>query len=215
MEVVLITGTMGAGKSKSLIDDYLLGSLAEEYSRGNVSLFKHYTETRNGNYIKSRAYDDKIFPCLMADDSTNFFVGEGKKCIIIEEFHAFRPSTIENIIGKMKSNGVNLLILSGLKYYASGELWPTYSALEDLCRKYGVNFREKTTFFSKCEHPGCNNYATRHKLNPASELKLQQGTFVFSQADLSDYQFFCEECFLKANGNLDNSLYLTQHTKKK
>ncbi|MDR2777599.1 MAG: hypothetical protein LBB24_02420, partial [Rickettsiales bacterium] len=63
---------MGAGKSKSIIDDYLDGSLSDEYKSGNVSLFKHYTETRSGHCIKSRAYDDREFPCTMADDDMDF-----------------------------------------------------------------------------------------------------------------------------------------------
>jgi hypothetical protein len=204
---------MGAGKSKSVIDDYLEGSLADEYRNSNVSLFKHYTETRCGNYIKSRAYDDKVFPCIMADDNTNFFES-GSKYVIIEEFHAFRPNTIEKLIAELGTNGVDVLILSGLKYYANGNIWPTYSTVKESCERYGVNFEEKVMFYGRCGYYGCDKYATKHKLKPENELKLQQGLFVFSQADISEYQFFCDDCFLKVSENRDNSLYLTQYTKE-
>jgi hypothetical protein len=202
---------MGAGKSKTIIDDYLEGSLAAEYQRGAVDLFKHYTETRCGDYIKSRAYEDKMFPCQMVDDGVDFFRGR-KKYLIVEEFHAFVPETIERLLAGLKPNGVELLVLSGLKYYASGDIWPTYSIVEDLCRSRGIDFEEKIAFYGKCEYPDCANYAVNHKLNPANEEKLRLGLFVFSQARLQDYQFFCEECFQRLNGFRDSNLYLTQHT---
>jgi hypothetical protein len=205
---------MGAGKSKSVIDDYLEGCLADEYEKGGVDLFKHYTEIRSGSYIKSRAYDNKRFPCSMVDDNVDF-LKTGKKYIVIEEFHAFKAETIDRLIGSMEQNGIELLILSGLKYYASGDIWPTYGIVKDSCRRHGVDFEEKVTFYGKCEYPGCNNYAVNHKLSSENERKLQQGLFVFSQATLQDYQFFCEKCFQNVNGKRDNSLYLTQYTNQK
>jgi hypothetical protein len=205
---------MGAGKSRSIIDDYLEGDLAEEYKRGNVSLFKHYTETRSGGFIVSRAYRDKKFPCLMVDDGADFF-REGRKYVVIEEFHAFEPKTIDRLIGNMESEGVELLVLSGLKYYANGDIWPSYGIVEASCRRHGVAFEEKITFYGRCEYPGCGSYAVNHRLSPENEQKLRQGLFIFSQATLQDYQFFCEECFQRIMGKRDINLYLTQHTSQK
>ncbi|MDR2777845.1 MAG: hypothetical protein LBB24_03690, partial [Rickettsiales bacterium] len=119
--------------------------------------------------------------------------------------------TIDRIIGALGANGVNLLILSGLKYYANGDIWPSYSVVRDSCAKHGVDFEERIAFYGRCEYPGCNEYATKHKLNPANELKLEQGLFVFAQAKLSDYQFFCDRCFTRVSGDRNSSLYLTQH----
>ncbi|GHU27660.1 hypothetical protein FACS1894152_4580 [Bacilli bacterium] len=206
MEVVLITGTMGAGKTKYIIDRYLNGELLKEYRAGEVGIFEHCCKTIYDGYIKSRAYDGGTFLCTMADDRTDFRKN-GKKYVIIDESQAFEPETIERIITELKEAGVRLLIFSMLKYYANGNIWQSYEVVEKTCKKLGIGFEEKVQFYSKCNYPGCNEYAIKHKLKPENELKLQQGLFDFGMAGLSEYEFFCEKCFAKVQNEANNATF--------
>lgn len=198
MEIELITGTMGTGKSKYIIDQ--LPNFRELYG-DSVLFLKHKDRTIDGCFIVSRAYPDKKIECKMVDDlfvllsSTEY---KEYKCIVVDEYQFFSQENIRTFLINNRDKKLKV-IFAGLKYYANGEVWESYNAIVKICQEQKINLKEQelTDSHRVCEYsdanscaPKCGKLATRHMLREDSSKD-------FGNLDLKDYIFYCEKHFVE------------------
>lgn len=122
-DFILVASCMFSGKSKYLIDNY--------YGK-DVEAYKPDIDTRDGNVIKSRAYDDKVIPCKRVSVLKD--ISPKKSTIIIDEAQFFAPKDLKDFVIKCKKEHKKLVV-AGLDLLASGKEWETYTEIKKMCDK--------------------------------------------------------------------------------
>jgi thymidine kinase len=189
MPITFCTGLMGAGKSKKLIDDYLLDNSKK------VALAVHLSKkTGEDIYIKSRSGDQILGTCLNYQDFEG--IRSLLKSLIIDQIESFyideiqflSQQIIEYILELEKEHKVNFYLF-GLELTFTGEYFESAEYLLSKISKENIVYIPM-----ECETPGCNNQAKYNARIVDGKIVRYGETFV---ADKSIYMSLCKKCFFE------------------
>lgn len=202
MKILLITGTMGSGKSKYIFD--FIENNKYGFTLNDISCFKSILQLRDGDSIKSLAYPDKKINSINIDDFCETIKAQ-KKCVIVDEYQFFSPKNLEVGITQLNSTDCQLLILTGLQYYADGTEWESYKTVTNISKKLEISLDIIEAREHICDTRNCINPAKYHK------LKAELGSRKFEELSVKDYDFLCSSCWTdylkKREINSDEILY--------
>ena len=133
----LIVGCMKAGKSKYLIDCFAENETVEAY--------KPSIDTRNPDFIVSRAYADKRIPCKQVSSLYN--INPTKPIVLVDEFQFFNVEELKDFVVKCKQRH-HKLIMAGLDLLADGSEWSAYTELKPMADKI-IKLRAKCSVCGK------------------------------------------------------------------
>lgn len=125
-EFELIVGSMFAGKSKYLIDNY--------YNNKNVAFYKSNIDTRDIGVIKSRDYT-KTIPCTQISSVKE--INTDKSIIVIDEYQFFKAQKaqeLKDFVNKCKKEHKKI-VMAGLDLLANGKEWLSYTEMKNLATK--------------------------------------------------------------------------------
>ncbi|HSQ97925.1 MAG TPA: hypothetical protein VLL98_04360 [Rickettsiales bacterium] len=188
MKILLVTGTMGSGKSKYIFD--FLESNSYGFAKSEISCFKNIAQTRDGYVIKSLAYPTKQIRSYNISDICDV-LKSSKRCIIVDEYQYFSPENLKTGISKINQSNCELLILAGLQYYANGNEWESIKAVKDTAQDLKIELEIIEMKDHKCDSVICINPAKYHK------LKSELGTRRFEDLSVKDYDFLCTPCWVE------------------
>lgn len=120
----LIIGCMKAGKSKHLIDCFA--------GNKEVEAYKPLIDTRNPDFIVSRAYTDKRIPCKQV--SSLHDINPTQPIILIDEFQFFNVEELKDFVLKCKQRH-HKLVMAGLDLLADGSEWSAYTEIKPMADK--------------------------------------------------------------------------------
>ena len=120
----LIVGPMKSGKSKYLIDCFAGNKTVEAY--------KPSIDTRNQDFIVSRAYVDKQIPCKQVSSLYN--INPTQPIVLVDEFQFFNIEELKDFVLKCKQRH-HKLIMAGLDLLADGSEWSAYTELKPMANK--------------------------------------------------------------------------------
>lgn len=175
MKIKFICGCMKSGKSAHLIMFY------RECDKKNIEAFKPDIDTRDGDFIVSRAFPDKI-PCKRIKDVRDVLMSD-KDIILIDEYQFFQKEQLEDTL-KALSKTDKTVIIAGLDRLHNGEYWTNFEAV----KKY-VTPENMIQLKAVCEE--CGAAAEYTKLKSLSDSLIQIET------ELTTYIPTCEECFMR------------------
>ena len=166
---------MYSGKSMTLISFY------QNYDKKIVDAFKPDIDTRDGDFIVSRAFPDKI-PCKRIKDVRDVLMSD-KDIILIDEYQFFQKEQLEDTL-KALSKTDKTVIIAGLDRIHTGEYWANF----EVVKKY-VEPGNMIQLKAVCEE--CGAAAEFTKLKSLSDSLIQIET------ELTTYIPTCEECFMR------------------
>lgn len=174
MKIIFITGPMRSGKSKYLIE------YALKY-KDVIEAFKPEMDTRDGDFIVSRAMTDKI-PCKRIKDARDVLMSN-KEIILIDEYQFLQKEQLEDTL-KALSKTDKTVIIAGLDKIHTGEYWANF----EVVKKYvePENMKQLKAICEECGAP-----AEYTKLKSSSDRLIQV------ESELTKYIPMCEECFMK------------------
>ena len=164
---------MYSGKSMTLISFY------QSVDKNTVEAFKPDIDTRDGDFIVSRAMADKI-PCKRIKDVRDVLMSD-KEIILIDEYQFFQKEQLEDTL-KVLSKTDKTIIIAGLDRIHTGECWANF----EVVKKY-VELENMIQLKAVCEL--CGAAAEFTKLKSLSDSLIQIET------ELTTYIPTCEECF--------------------
>lgn len=175
MKIYFFYGCMKSGKSKTLISFY------QNYDKNTVDVFKPDIDTRDGDFIVSRAMTDKI-PCKRIKDVRDVLMSD-KDIILIDEYQFFQKEQLEDTL-KALSKTDKTVIIAGLDRIHTGEYWANF----EVVKKY-VEPENMIQLKAICEE--CGAAAEFTKLKSLSDSLIQV------ESELTKYVPMCEKCFKK------------------
>ncbi|HSQ97414.1 MAG TPA: hypothetical protein VLL98_01710 [Rickettsiales bacterium] len=164
-QITLIASCMRASKSKIIIDRFY-------DNEKEVDAFKPMVDTRDGDFIKSRAYsDEKTIPCLRVNNPEEMLKST-KPIIIIDEFQFFDADLLKDTVLNLKEQGKSIII-AGLDLLASGEEWPAYRAIKEIS---DVEIKPKARC-QICEKPASFTSLVKGQKNKSVQVESEQTVY--------------------------------------
>lgn len=168
-----IYGCMKSGKSKFLIES------CKFLHEGVYEAFKPDIDTRDGDFIVSRALDDKL-PCKRIKDAREILKSK-KDFIVIDEYQFFQPEQLEDTLKELSKTD-KIVIVAGLDRLHTGEYWSNFNIVKKYVKKENM-IQLKAT----CEY--CGDPAEFTKLKSLSDSLIQV------ESELTTYFPLCKRCF--------------------
>jgi thymidine kinase len=140
-EIILVHGCMKSGKSKHLIENL------QQPENKDHEAFKPEIDTRDGDFIRSRAFKGIEIPCKRIGDP-RLSLDSTKKIIAFEEFQFFQAEQLIEVVLELKERGKKVFLV-GLDLLATGAEWETYTKIRPLADK-NIHLKAKC---HKCGEP--------------------------------------------------------------
>lgn len=186
MSFVFRSGVMNSGKSA-----HLLLTHHNFISQGkNVLLFKPSTDTRDGAFVVSRAFNQSLPVNVVSDEPLNSMYRMCQElkpdCVLVDEVQFFAEHRIDELAHIADDLGI-MVVCYGLRTDFKTNLFTGSKRLIEL----GASIEE---LHATCPH--CHNYAVYN-------MRLSDGVPVFDGEQIQtggneSYRSVCRQCYEKA-----------------